>query len=131
MTKAVVMPLRPPTYPPRVIRTSVSAVSRNVVRRALIWIPSNFFYANPSSKLSVSPGSLRRCRLFRLDALETHSVLLSIAIHANMVSRKHFAFEDLQRQRILDHALNCLPQRPCAIRRIVSLAHQKFLCCWR
>ncbi len=43
MISAMVMPLRPPKYAPKVMSTNVKAVSRNVVRRTLIGFPITIY----------------------------------------------------------------------------------------
>src|SRR6267378_4028400 len=63
MINAMVMPLRPPKYAPRVMSTSVSAVNNNVVRRTLISFPYHCIRnTGPSSFISQfeAAGSLLR-----------------------------------------------------------------------
>src|SRR5215469_4466956 len=112
--KPTVMPVRPPRYWPNSISRSVSATSKQVVRKTLMVFLS--FGAAPTAR-KVGPSILRgeshqnsleptplltrldtRCghRLFRRLPLEAHGVLLAIAVDDHVVAREHFAFQDLQ-----------------------------------
>src|SRR5258707_15032660 len=44
-----------------------------------------------------------RSRLLGWHTLEAHGVLFRVTVHANVVSREYRAFQDLQRQRALNH----------------------------
>src|SRR5258708_21930660 len=69
--------------------------------------------------------SCGRSRLLGWHTLEAHGVLFRVTVHANVVSREYRAFQDLQRQRVLNHPLDGAPQRACPIGWIVALAHQE------
>ena len=64
-------------------------------------------------------------RFLRRRAFKSHGILLSIAIHADAISRQYFAFENLHRQRILNQTLDGAPQRPRAVGGIVALFEQQ------
>src|SRR5437870_586534 len=66
--------------------------------------------------------------LFRRHAFEPHRFALAVAIHQDVIARQNLAFEDLQRQRILNETLNRAPQRPRAVSRVVAFAQENFLC---
>src|SRR5580704_2528887 len=136
----MVMPFRPPTYEPTIIKKKVITASRNVVRRTLIAFPQ--YSLRPEDAKHNSAGNLREegpfevsslasldscsCRwLFLLRALEAHCVILPVAIHSNMISRQHLTFEDLHCQRILNQTLNRSPQRSCAVRGVVAFSQQQ------
>src|SRR5690242_2807679 len=59
--------------------------------------------------------------LFRLGALESHGVLLAVAIHADAIARQDLPLQNLERQRILNQSLNRSPQRPRPVSRVVPL----------
>src|SRR5258707_15487072 len=80
------------------------------------------------TSLPTSLDTSGRRWLFRRHAFEPHRFALAIAIHQNVIARQNLAFEDLQRQRILNHALNSAPQRPRAVSRVVAFAQENFLC---
>src|ERR1041384_6135669 len=136
--RAMVMPPRPPKTCPISISKSVRATSKNVVRKTLMVFL--LFYAcalahnmllfehEAAGALRPSPYTLldtrRGSRLFRRLPLETHGILLSIAIDDHVIAWQHCAFENLQRQRILNEALNSPPERPRTIGRVVAFAQE-------
>src|SRR5438105_2627243 len=63
--------------------------------------------------------------LHRLPFLEPQAARPRVDLHR--VAFAEVTFEDAQRERIEDEALNRALQRPRAVARIVSLAHQLFL----
>ena len=83
------------------------------------------------SSVSLTLDSRRCRRLFRLRAFESHRVFLPVAIHSNVITWQHFTFENLHRQRILNHTLNRSPQWPRAVRRVVSFSQQQLFRRWR
>src|SRR5690242_8847424 len=140
--RARVMPPRPPKYCPISINKSVRATSKKVVRKTLIF-PSILRVRH--SRAKCRPPSLRSnldllCHtlllsrldtrggrgLFRRLPLEAHRVFLPVAIHNDVVAGKHRAFENLQRKRILDQALNRPAKRPRAVSRVIALAQEQF-----
>src|SRR5260221_3527643 len=105
----MVMPFRPPTAPPMVSNTSVRAVSRKVVRKTFICISpvDSKETLPPQDSNGLDSGCCRRL-LFRLGggARKFHGVLVAVAVHPEVISRQHLAFENLQSERILNQALN-------------------------
>src|SRR5690349_17404018 len=138
--RARVMPPRPPKYCPISINKSVRATSKNVVRKTLIF-PSILRVRHSRAKcrppslrshldfpchtLLLSRLDTRRGRgLFRRLPLEAHHILLAVAIHNDVVAGKHRAFENLQRQRILDQPLDRAAKRPRPVRWVIALAQE-------
>src|SRR5580693_2821808 len=100
----MVMPFRPPTIEPTIIRPSVSKTSTKVVRRTLILFlhrkhrnkdlsPQRRQERKSFSRLPLSCflDSCRCRRLFCLQALEAHHVFLPVAIDSNTISWQYFA----------------------------------------
>src|SRR5579859_555182 len=116
------MPPRPPRYCPTITRNSVNAVSKNVVRKILIESQC-LSTANISTYLDTRRGG----RLFRPAAFEPQRFAPAIAIDEHMISRQNLAFQNLHRERILNHPLNRPPQRPRTVRWVVAFTEQEFI----
>src|ERR1700741_2298863 len=106
MPRATFIPFGPPNASPTTINTRVSAVRRKAVRNTFMVVSpghsrSDFSLRDPYRLDSGCSGRLF-LNLFGRRAFETHSVLVSVAIHADVITRQHFAFEDLHGQRILN-----------------------------
>src|SRR5713226_9765068 len=141
IASAIFRPVCPPIAPPATTSRTLNRISRMPVLK--IFMCSSFthstqkgdqecrgsvkseafvfsaFHPSPDSDSRGSRGS------FRWRALESHRVFLTVAVYAHMISGQHLAFQDLQRQRILNEPLNGSAQRPRPIRRIVAFAQQQ------
>src|SRR5580704_962251 len=133
----MVMPFRPPINEPTIIKKKVSTTSRNVVLRTLMvsFTPNARTKskqrnapveieaeASPEASLPTSSDASRCRRLFGLRALEPHCVFLPVSIDSKVIAGQHFAFKNLQRQRILNQSLDRATQRPCSIGWVVAFS---------
>src|ERR1700722_8266170 len=139
MTSAIFNPFCPPIAPPTTTSMTLSRISSTPVRKIFIRVPSSNTHEQQKhferrqrsllGKRKRSAPNLDSCRsrgLFFLDDGELHLLSRSIAIHANALPWKNSAFQDLQGERILNHALNGATQGARAVGWIVALAENQF-----
>src|SRR5579872_56850 len=115
ITRAMVIPPRPPNACPTNNSSSVRAVSKNAVLRVFIVISLSWL----------------GCAHFRGFTFEFHFAILCVGVHSHLVARLHLAVEDLERQRVLNQPLDRTLHRARSICRVVAFAKQKRLCCGR
>src|SRR5579862_8381259 len=112
MMSAIVMPPRPPMAAPAKRRSSVSAVSKNAVLNVFM-----AFY------LCAGSGSAR----LHFLTTERHLAILRVHVRDDRVAGLDFAFEHLQRERILNEPLDGALHRTRSVGRIVAFAEEQLL----
>src|SRR6202011_3330152 len=127
--KTILKPFCPPMAPPVTTSMTLKNTSTAPVRINFMVVPSSYYYAADPCFLCFLLDSGGGGRLFGLATFKPQRVFLAVAVHHNMIPRENLAFEDLQRERILHHPLDGAPQRPRAIRRVVSVTKEYFLGC--
>src|ERR1700686_3478571 len=136
MASAIFSPFCPPIAPPTSTSMTLSRISSTPVRKIFIRVPpiqyaqTRQIFRGESRAASVDGRNgcatwldSRRGRglFFRNDG-ELHLLSRRIAIDAYMLAWRHFALQDQQGERILNHPLNRAAQRSRPVRWIVALA---------
>src|SRR2546423_4649592 len=141
MTSAIFKPLCPAIAPPATTSKTLSRIRSAPVRRIFMSAPYSYSYLRKRQRqnfsLEATTGCVKRSTCVQLAAsrrgglrgsnsLETQRVLLRIPVHTHGLARQNLAFQDLQRQWILQHALNRAPQRAGTKCRVVAFAEEQF-----